>query len=133
MLIFPFSVARLISSFHNSILPKYSPIKLFVKQIKDRQKTKKCYEVDVDVNLREIKEISLDDKYVLSWVGGLPEHEGSQDAMFMESLVSQVGSIESFRVGSAGFFGSSKHRVLEKRNSGFQKVDPVFEKRHSCF
>ena len=64
------------------------------------------YEVDVDVSLREIKESSLDEKYILSWVGGLPEHEGSQDAMFMEGLVSQVGSIESFRVGSAGFFGS---------------------------
>ena len=31
------------------------------------------YVVDIDVNLREIKETSLDDKYVLSWVGGLPE------------------------------------------------------------
>jgi len=72
------------------------------------------YEVDVDVNLREIKESSLDEKYVLSWVGGLPEHEGSQDAMFMEGLVSQVGSIESFRVGSAGFFGSSDTKNISE-------------------
>ena len=70
------------------------------------------YEVDVDVSLREIKERSLDEKYILSWVGGLPEHEGSQDAMFMEGLVSQVGSIESFRVGSAGFFGSSNTKSI---------------------
>jgi len=43
VLIFPFSVARLIGSFHNSLLPKYSPIKLFVKQIKQHIKTKKAY------------------------------------------------------------------------------------------
>ena len=72
------------------------------------------YEVDVDVSLREIKESSLDEKYILSWIGGLPEHEGSQDAMFMEGLVSQVGSIESFRVGSAGFFGSSNTKSISE-------------------
>ena len=77
------------------------------------------YEVDIDVNLREIKESSLDDKYVLSWVGGLPEHEGSQDAMFMESLVSQVGSIESFRVGSAGFFGSSNTKNIDEESKKY--------------
>ena len=77
------------------------------------------YEVDIDVNLREIKETSLDDKYVLSWVGGLPEHEGSQDAMFMESLVSQVGSIESFRVGSAGFFGSSNTKNIDEESKKY--------------
>ena len=69
--------------------------------------------------MREIKEISLDDKYVLSWVGGLPEHEGSQDAMFMESLVSQVGSIESFRVGSAGFFGSSNTKNIDEESKKY--------------
>ncbi len=77
------------------------------------------YVVDIDVNLREIKETSLDDKYVLSWVGGLPEHEGSQDAMFMESLVSQVGSIESFRVGSAGFFGSSNTKNIDEESKKY--------------
>ena len=77
------------------------------------------YEADIDVNLREIKESSLDDKYVLSWVGGLPEHEGSQDAMFMESLVSQVGSIESFRVGSAGFFGSSNTKNIDEESKKY--------------
>jgi YidC/Oxa1 family membrane protein insertase len=77
------------------------------------------YEIDVDINLREVKEISLDEKYVLSWVGGLPEHEGSQDAMFMESLVSQVGSIESFRVGSAGFFGSSNTKNIDEESKKY--------------
>ena len=77
------------------------------------------YEVDVDVNLREIKESSLDEKYILSWVGGLPEHEGSQDAMFMEGLVSQVGSIESFRVGSAGFFGSSNTKSISEETKKY--------------
>ena len=65
------------------------------------------YEIDVFVSLRNLKDISVDEKYTISWAGGLPEHEGSQDAMFMEALVSQAGSIESFRVGTAGFFGSS--------------------------
>ena len=77
------------------------------------------YEVDVVVNLGEIKESSLDEKYVLSWVGGLPEHEGSQDAMFMEGLVSQVGSIESFRVGSAGFFGSSNTKSISEETKKY--------------
>ncbi len=77
------------------------------------------YEVDVDVSLREIKERSLDEKYILSWVGGLPEHEGSQDAMFMEGLVSQVGSIESFRVGSAGFFGSSNTKSISEETKKY--------------
>ena len=77
------------------------------------------YEVDVHVSLREIKESSLDEKYVLSWVGGLPEHEGSQDAMFMESLVSQAGSIESFRVGAAGFFGSSNTKNIDEENKKY--------------
>ena len=65
------------------------------------------YEIDISVSLRNLKDISLDEKYTVSWAGGLPEHEGAQDAMFMEALVSQAGSIESFRVGAAGFFGSS--------------------------
>jgi len=77
------------------------------------------YEVDVVVNLGEIKESSLDEKYVLSWVGGLPEHEGSQDAMFMEGLVSQAGSIESFRVGAAGFFGSSNTKNIDEESKKY--------------
>ena len=111
----------------SAVLSKENPASsmTFETSYKGKSVTKKLtfyynsYEVDVDVNLREIKEISLDDKYVLSWVGGLPEHEGSQDAMFMESLVSQVGSIESFRVGSAGFFGSSNTKNIDEESKKY--------------
>ena len=71
------------------------------------------YEIDISTSLRSLKDVSLDEKYTLSWVGGLPEHEGTQDAMFMEGLISQAGSIESFRVGAAGFFGSSSSSNVE--------------------
>ena len=112
---------------NSAVLSKENPTSsmTFETSYKGKSVTKKLtfyynsYEVDVDVNLREIKEISLDDKYVLSWVGGLPEHEGSQDAMFMESLVSQVGSIESFRVGSAGFFGSSNTKNIDEESKKY--------------
>ena len=77
------------------------------------------YEVDVSVDLREIKDLTLDEKYMLSWSGGLPEHEGSQDGMFMEGLVSQAGSIESFRVGSASFFGSSNTKNIKEENKKY--------------
>ena len=111
----------------SAVLSKENPTSstTFETSYKGKSVTKKLtfyynsYEVDVDVNLREIKEISLDDKYVLSWVGGLPEPEGSQDAMFMESLVSQVGSIESFRVGSAGFFGSSNTKNIDEESKKY--------------
>ena len=79
------------------------------------------YEIDISTSLRNLKDVSLDEKYTLSWVGGLPEHEGTQDAMFMEGLISQAGSIESFRVGAAGFFGSSSSSNVdaeEKRYVG---------------
>jgi len=71
------------------------------------------YEIGVSTSLRELKDVSSDEKYTLSWVGGLPEHEGPQDAMFMEGLISQAGSIESFRVGAAGFFGSSNTNSID--------------------
>ena len=77
------------------------------------------YEVDVSVGLREVKDLTLDEKYVLSWSGGLPEHEGSQDGMFMEGLVSQAGSIESFRVGASSFFGSSNTKNISEENKKY--------------
>ena len=77
------------------------------------------YEIDISVSLRNLKDISLDEKYTLSWAGGLPEHEGSQDAMFMEALVSQAGSIESFRVGAAGFFGSSSTNNIDSEEKKY--------------
>ena len=39
--------------------------------------------------------------------------------MFMEGLVSQVGSIESFRVGSAGFFGSSNTKSISEETKKY--------------
>ena len=77
------------------------------------------YEIDISVSLRNLKDISLDEKYTVSWTGGLPEHEGSQDAMFMEALVSQAGSIESFRVGAAGFFGSSSTNNIDSEEKKY--------------
>ena len=77
------------------------------------------YNVDVEVDLRNIKTESLDGKYSLSWTGGLPESEGKQDAMFMEGLVGQAGNIESFRIGSAGFFGSSSTSEVETETKKF--------------
>ena len=77
------------------------------------------YEIDISVSLRNLKDISLDEKYAVSWAGGLPEHEGSQDAMFMEALVSQAGSIESFRVGAAGFFGSSSTNNIDSEEKKY--------------
>tara|TARA_A100000164_G_scaffold204299_1_gene181283 strand:+ start:4691 stop:6352 length:1662 start_codon:yes stop_codon:yes gene_type:complete len=77
------------------------------------------YNVGVEVDLRNIKTESLDGKYSLSWTGGLPESEGKQDAMFMEGLVGQAGNIESFRVGSAGFFGPSSTSEVETETKKF--------------
>ena len=77
------------------------------------------YEVDVSVGLREVKDLTLDENYMLSWSGGLPEHEGSQDGMFMEGLVSQAGSIESFRVGASSFFGSSNTKNISEENKKY--------------
>ena len=100
---------------------------LFTTEHLGRQVTKELffyfdsYEIDISTSLRSLKDVSLDEKYTLSWVGGLPEHEGTQDAMFMEGLISQAGSIESFRVGAAGFFGSSSSSNIdaeEKRYVG---------------
>ena len=100
---------------------------LFTTEHLGRQVTKELffyfdsYEIDILTSLRSLKDVSLDEKYTLSWVGGLPEHEGTQDAMFMEGLISQAGSIESFRVGAAGFFGSSSSSNVdaeEKRYVG---------------
>ena len=39
--------------------------------------------------------------------------------MFMEALTSQAGSIESFRVGSAGFFGSSNTNNIDSEEKKY--------------
>ncbi len=98
---------------------------VFATEYLDRTVTKELvfsyssYEIDISVSLRGLKDMSLDEKYTISWAGGLPEHEGSQDAMFMEALISQAGSIESFRVGAAGFFGSSNTNSVESEEKKY--------------
>jgi len=69
------------------------------------------YKAVVNTNLRDIKSGVLDGNYRLDWIGGLPITEPSQDPMFLEGLVGQGGDIESYRVGSAGFFGGSNENI----------------------
>jgi YidC/Oxa1 family membrane protein insertase len=69
------------------------------------------YKVIINTNLRDIRGGVLDGNYRLDWVGGLPITEPSQDPMFLEGLVGQGGDIESYRVGSAGIFGSSNENI----------------------
>ena len=94
---------------------------LFVTEHLGRSVTKELvfgfdsYEIDISTSLRSLKDVSLDEKYTLSWVGGLPEHEGPQDAMFMEGLISQAGSIESFRVGTPTILMPKKKGMLDKQ------------------
>jgi len=69
------------------------------------------YRVVVNTDLEEIRGGVSDGTYKLSWVGGLPITEPSQDPMFLEGLVGQNGDIESYRVGSAGIFGGSNENI----------------------
>jgi len=69
------------------------------------------YRVVVNTVLEEIRGGVLGGIYKLSWVGGLPITEPSQDPMFLEGLVGQNGDIESYRVGSAGIFGGSNENI----------------------
>ena len=69
------------------------------------------YTVIVNTNLRNIKDVVLDGKFRLDWLGGLPLTEPSQDAMFLEGLVGQGGDIESYRAGSSGLFGRSSGTI----------------------
>tara|TARA_B100001250_G_scaffold352725_1_gene325665 strand:+ start:21 stop:1667 length:1647 start_codon:yes stop_codon:yes gene_type:complete len=69
------------------------------------------YRVVVNTDLEEIRGGVSGGTYKLSWVGGLPIIEPSQDPMFLEGLVGQNGDIESYRVGSAGIFGGSNENI----------------------
>ena len=97
---------------------------LFTTEYLDKPITKELvfsfnsYEIVVLTSLRELKD-SSSGEYTISWVGGLPEHEGSQDAMFMEGLVSRGGSIESFRVGTAGLFRSSNTNNIDAEDEQY--------------
>ncbi len=79
------------------------------------------YTVVVDTDLESAEENILDGKFRLDWVGGIPLTENSrQESLFLEGLVSQGGSIQSYRVGSAGLFGGGPSQIEKssKRYSG---------------
>ena len=67
---------------------------------------KGSYSVEVDVNIESLGAAILDGKFRLQWPGGIRLTENSkQESLFLEGLVSQGGSIQSYRVGSASLFG----------------------------
>ena len=79
------------------------------------------YTVIVDTDLGPTEENILDGKFRLDWVGGIPLTENpKQESLFLEGLISQGGSIQSYRVGSASLFGggSSQIEKSSKRYSG---------------
>jgi len=79
------------------------------------------YAVEIDTDLEPAEESILDGKFRLDWVGGIPLTENSrQESLFLEGLVSQGGSIQSYRVGSASLFGGGSSEIEKdsKRYSG---------------
>ena len=79
------------------------------------------YTVVIDTDLEGIEENVLDGKFRLDWIGGIPLTENSrQESLFLEGLVSQGGSIQSYRVGSASLFGGGTSQIERdsKRYSG---------------
>ena len=72
------------------------------------------YAVEVDTDLEPAEEGILEGKFRLDWVGGIPLTEDSrQESFFLEGLVSQGGSIQSYRVGSASLFGGGSSQIEE--------------------
>ena len=81
----------------------------------------KSYAVVVDTDLEPAEENILDGRFRLDWIGGIPLTEnGRQESLFLEGLVSQGGSIQSYRVGSASLFGGGPSQIerASKRYSG---------------
>ena len=79
------------------------------------------YAVEIDTDLEAAEESILEGKFRLDWVGGIPLTENSrQESLFLEGLVSQGGSIQSYRVGSASLFGGGSSEIERdsKRYSG---------------
>jgi YidC/Oxa1 family membrane protein insertase len=79
------------------------------------------YTVVIDTDLEGIEENVLDGKFRLDWIGGIPLTENSrQESLFLEGLVSQGGSIQSYGVGSASLFGGGTSQIERdsKRYSG---------------
>ena len=72
------------------------------------------YAVGVDTDLEPAEEDILEGRFRLDWVGGIPLTEDSrQESFFLEGLVSQGGSIQSYRVGSASLFGGGSSQIEE--------------------
>ena len=79
------------------------------------------YAVEIDTDLEAAEEDILEGRFRLDWVGGIPLTENSrQESLFLEGLVSQGGSIQSYRVGSASLFGGGSSEIERdsKRYSG---------------
>jgi YidC/Oxa1 family membrane protein insertase len=79
------------------------------------------YAVVVTTDLEGVEKNVLDGKFRLDWIGGIPLTENSrQESLFLEGLVSQGGSIQSYRVGSASLFGGGTSQIerTSKRYSG---------------
>ena len=72
------------------------------------------YAVGVDTDLEPAEEDILEGRFRLDWVGGIPLTEDRrQESFFLEGLVSQGGSIQSYRVGSASLFGGGSSQIEE--------------------
>ena len=70
------------------------------------------YSIDVDVDIEDLETIILDNRFKLQWTGGVRLTENSkQESLFLEGLVSQNGSIQSYRVGSASLFGGGASEI----------------------
>ena len=79
------------------------------------------YAVTIDTDLEGVEKNVLDGRFRLDWIGGIPLTENSrQESLFLEGLVSQSGSIQSYRVGSASLFGGGASQIerASKRYSG---------------
>ena len=79
------------------------------------------YAVVVTTDLEGVEKNVLDGRFRLDWIGGIPLTENSrQESLFLEGLVSQGGSIQSYRVGSASLFGGGTSQIerTSKRYSG---------------
>ena len=70
------------------------------------------YAVDVSVDIEGLEPLILDGRFKLDWSGGIRlTEESKQESLFLEGLVSQGGSIQSYRVGSASLFGGGSSEI----------------------
>ena len=73
---------------------------------------KDSYSIEIDVNIEDLNTDILDGRFRLQWLGGVRLTEDSrQESLFLEGLVSQGGSIQSYGVGSASLFGGGASEI----------------------